>query len=324
MRGHPEYERLGNVFVGPFPTGFFNAQVRPVVNGHLILVHNGAPLLIYQLLKIMMQSLTVKMNSSFVRKTGEEFLFPPPELTGEEAMFALANVLIAHLYVRDPAAAPPLPTSDSTRMRISVRLTRECELFMLAHEFAHVIECHDMAQESSLTPDEIHSQELYADSLASIYLLRRGNESDPSLRICGALITFKLDEFVTDVARGVGWIDQVQSAPGHPTPDMRSDVYHEFYRKILGPRFYRRAFLFSRHFIGWLDRVKAPLISLLLENAEAIRPPSKDLTNLIQWEIPPYKGVRFDWNEWIDYRNARREGRRSPRNKWVDVFARNG
>lgn len=150
---------LNNVYVGDFPTGAFNAHVTPVKGGYLVLVNSGAMVLIrtvYSLLASLRDLNHISADAEVVSVMGEVF----------------------DSYNRngDPMYGP-LNQAFGSDAIVATVLTRACDRFMIAHEYAHILAGHLVRQRKRLcslsTPagsikvtEKDYQMELEADLIA--------------------------------------------------------------------------------------------------------------------------------------------------------------
>ena len=202
------FQQLGRaidvpVLVRTFPTGTFNAHVRVVSNGALILVNSALKALLHQVTKVIGLS-TPQLN-------------PKPHLSEEQLAEEFAKIVYAFLRFGDSREAARLPLLDERTAFFSTALLYEAERFVVSHEYAHLAAGHlgDRPKTKIRTSAgmlEVLSvsrrQEEEADLLAckALFNLREDHpmrilfkEIYPRFHACGPLLLFALDDLLTDV-----------------------------------------------------------------------------------------------------------------------------
>ncbi|WP_158841536.1 M48 family metalloprotease [Saccharothrix deserti] len=128
------------VFAGVFPTGTLDALSVPVPGrGILVLVNTSLLDLLGAVLKIM----TVALPNYGT----------PPLLTSEQASYALAEAVNAHLYGNGAVEARRLPELSGQRLALVALMARRATQFVLAHEVGHVLAGHLVHARRITDPD---------------------------------------------------------------------------------------------------------------------------------------------------------------------------
>jgi hypothetical protein len=230
-----------NVFAGEFPTGSFNAQIRPAANGFLVLINTGLMMFIYQTLKVM-------MYSAFDEGVN------PIEYRNRVGNLSVAHVLseivLAYLTVGDPRYATRLPALGGTRMMLFNDFFDNCERFAVAHEYGHLIGGHldEPKLAVSNTPvGELEivkkewQQEFEADVLGALILLR----ALPPIRndydfmkfkfvVSGPLIFFTLDELITKATMEILGLGNFVIVTDHPPAQLRIENLKKYFIQVAG------------------------------------------------------------------------------------------
>lgn len=178
------------VLVAQFPTGTVNAQVVKVPSGMLILVNDGIFTLIERLAKYIWTSYMEEREAS-----------NPEELAKENSLL-LIDIAVSYLLSSDMKLSPKFPPAPTNLVEIIGGYIMGTERFVLAHEYAHIING-DLNQNSfekipTLAGDlEVYRKswdmELRADLLAAKILLddyrRFKNNSIKDLQIRNPMIS---------------------------------------------------------------------------------------------------------------------------------------
>ncbi|MFD1151795.1 M48 family metalloprotease, partial [Saccharothrix hoggarensis] len=128
------------VLAGVFPTGTLDALSVPVPgHGVLVLVDTSA-------LDLLDAVLTIMTATSPAYGT-------PPLLTEDQATYALAEAVNAHLYGNGAVRARPLPEPTGQRLALAALMARRATQFVLAHEVAHVLAGHLVHARRVTDPD---------------------------------------------------------------------------------------------------------------------------------------------------------------------------
>jgi IrrE N-terminal-like domain len=149
-------------YVGLFPTGSHNAEATGVEGGTLILVNSGLMNLLYRVAKISVASAT--------------YASEPALIDDVQTAMALTETLAAHTVGGSSFLARDLPMLDRRRLEIASKLTTLAEVFVIAHEYAHILAGHldDPGRESTgigpgaqlMVYRQSQSEEYEADRLA--------------------------------------------------------------------------------------------------------------------------------------------------------------
>lgn len=152
-------------YVGIYPTGKFNAEVREVPGvGYVVLVNHGLMMLFYQ---------TMRIYSWSVRDATD----PPPPPGGTERMArGLAAAMRAYLEAGASAAAAPFEPVAGPRAVPGNLILTSMEKFVLAHEYGHIIGGHLRTPTLSLGNAQLallkrQEQEFEADAIGMMLLL---------------------------------------------------------------------------------------------------------------------------------------------------------
>lgn len=211
------------VFAGVFPTGTLDALSVPVPGrGVLVLVNTSLLDLLGAVLKIMTGALPNYGT--------------PPLLTSDQASYALAEALNAHLYGNGAVEARRLPELTGQRLALVGLMARRATQFVLAHEVAHVLAGHLVHARRRTDPDtpvgalDARSvgwpREHEADRLAATILLhslddlgpRELDAHEPCL-VGAILLVLFLHEVTDRLADELGLA--VPFAGNHPPPVRR-------------------------------------------------------------------------------------------------------
>jgi len=225
------------VFVGDFPTGSLNAEVRRTEHGYLILVNSGL--------------------SYFFRQVLVALCMRDP--VGADELELISQAIAAYVLHRDPAAGPQ-PVAGGHAAMLSHALQRACGDFVVAHEFGHLLAGHlDVpAARSRMLPvhggrevaviDKSWQQEFEADAIGFSLLLGGRSldtikqiidEGEHDTRVAGQgiellsalaapMIFFILESLVArciQEAEGVQWRDAMTST--HPPSRDRLTALYE-------------------------------------------------------------------------------------------------
>ncbi len=229
-----------DVFFGLNPTGEFNARVKPVAGGALVLMNAGTMDLLFSVLKANLAA------------SGDDQ--DPPPLNDEQTGMVLAEAFNAYLYGEFSIRAWALPRLDSKREEFLWFVLRAGEQFMLAHELGHIARGHLRLPIGTGAPPEVRltpETELEADEFA-LDLLARGygfSKDDPRVQfLAGGMLNFLAIELTKSILAQEFQVEQV-TAGTHPALKDRWDHLG----KLLNERFpsadpMRRAEMF----LGWL------------------------------------------------------------------------
>jgi hypothetical protein len=167
------------VYIGLYPTGQFNARVKPVDGGALVLINAGLMDLIFTVLKVNQAS------------SGDEA--DPPLLQNPQASMALADAFNAYLFGDWSGKSYGLPSLDQRREHFLWTVLNTAELFVLAHELGHVACGHVRLPASPGGPASVTvtpAAELEADRFAVNLLTEGGGISaDVAPLIGGGILT---------------------------------------------------------------------------------------------------------------------------------------
>jgi len=244
-----------------FPTGPFNAQVRPVSDvGHLILINSG-------LLALLAHATRLMGHSTQISDHGFQYLDGPGiGLRGSSPARALAEAIA--LYLGFPVSfAGGLPSLKGLQQERMQRVFQACVTFLVAHEYAHVLAGYFQGPGAG---DELHSgtreQEVAADWLAVKLLLapwRWGSfeEDGPGTRLqtllAGPLFFFALEAVVAEAERrAIGGPPARDAATGIAPPVVRKAMIQGLYQGIFGDSTFPLMDLYP----NWIYRMAAEVI----------------------------------------------------------------
>jgi hypothetical protein len=256
------------IFVGIYPTGEFNARVRPAGDGALLLINAGLMDLIFSVLKI-------NLASSF--DPGKK-----PLLEEWQAAMVLAESFNAYLYGGGSMKAWPLPRLNRGRESVLGYVLHAAEAFAVAHEIGHVVLGHvhlsgpPAARASvQLTPEtELAADAFAVDLVASAMGVSKSDDHAPFLG--GGMLTVLAIAVALDVLSKTEGID-VPIAGTHPALGDR----WAHLTALLEERFPATdATERGTIFFNWLNRRFVPdIIQWFREVSANVRRPG-------QWELP--------------------------------------
>ncbi len=248
------------VFVGEFPIGEFNAGVKPVSGGALILFNTGLAMFLYAAVQIL-----VWFMVSVARKQSKYSL--------EDIVSALTEQVLA--YLRFPTRLTTfrsLPFQGGAEQLLGAVAMESCCKFVLTHEYAHVIAGHltspRIVIRTAVGDLELmakrRQQELEADALA-IQIMRkslereklRGHTFAASLA-AGPLIFFALDELVSRARKELFGTPKT-SFHSHPPSSERS----AFVRSLLKQNGGDRLLELGDIYVSWLSAMTEHVIRLI-------------------------------------------------------------
>jgi hypothetical protein len=211
------------VLAGVFPTGTLDALSVPVPGrGVLVLVNTS----LLDLLGAVLKTMTGALPNYGT----------PPLLTSEQASYALAEAVNAHLYGNGAVQARRLPELSGQRAALVSLMARRATQFVLAHEAGHVLAGH-LPHSRRLTdpgtpvgPLDARSvgwpREHEADRIAAVMMLRtldglgrRELEAYEPCLVAAVLLVLFLHEVTDRLADELGLT--VPFAGNHPPPVRR-------------------------------------------------------------------------------------------------------
>ncbi|MEU3185691.1 hypothetical protein ABZ707_16030 [Streptomyces sp. NPDC006923] len=229
------------VLVTTYPHESFNARARAVHGGTLILVNAGFSLLVLEMSKAFAASLGL-----FTReKDGGitlEAATPAVRERRRTAERAMARSVLAYLFQGDAAQGGRQPPhSDSAGMARA--LTEATERFVVAHEFAHLLEGHLATPAQHRTGEWLHrtrEQEFQADETGLLLLLRALADGPDEqiaryLAVAGPFFFFAIDHLITRVRNEIDDIPQGMRLSGHPGSDERGAALRGLLTDVHGP-----------------------------------------------------------------------------------------
>ncbi|MFE9748152.1 hypothetical protein ACFYOT_24875 [Saccharothrix saharensis] len=211
------------VLAGVFPTGTLDTLSVPVPGrGVLVLVNTALPDLLGAVLKTMTGALPNYGT--------------PPLLSAEQASYALAEAVNAHLYGNGAVQARRLPELSGQRAALVSLMARRATQFALAHEFGHVLAGHLPHARRRTDPGTpvgaLDAQsvgwrrEHEADRIAAVIMLRslddlghRELEAHEPCLVAAVLLVLFLHEVTDRLADELGLT--VPFAGNHPPPVRR-------------------------------------------------------------------------------------------------------
>jgi hypothetical protein len=209
---------IPHVVVGSLPTGQVNAVTEPVpgTSEYLVLFHYGVFNFAFEMSKIAGRAFPPLRPGP----DGVTFAAEPDPVgfaeTHPEILTQFNKVLQAYVVLGDPRRAPKFPMNDS-EFPVEGTLLRSMELFLLCHEYAHLLLRHLEKQHDS-------QDEYDADQLGMVMMTKVMSDAslrysywgaDYMLSCCDAL------EQCLSVLRS-GSVDQTAVSPSHPpTPSRR-------------------------------------------------------------------------------------------------------
>ncbi|MFI9007713.1 hypothetical protein ACIGNX_10835 [Actinosynnema sp. NPDC053489] len=211
------------VLAGVFPTGTLDGLSVPVPGRGLLVLVNSS------LLDLLGAALTIM--TAALPNYGS-----PPLLTPEQASFALAEALNAHLYGNGAVGARRLPRLSGQRAALVSLMARRGTQFVLAHEAAHLLAGHLVNAGRRTDPDtpvgalDARSvgwpREHEADRIAAVIMLRSLDDLGPReleayepCLVGAVLLVLFLHEVADRLADELGVV--VPFAGNHPPPVRR-------------------------------------------------------------------------------------------------------
>ncbi len=170
QRLKPEFHEI--IFAGEFVTGDFNACARQMKNGILILINAGTMSLIHQVATLL--GYFVKFNES------DTDLLDP-----HRVIAILADTAIAYFVRKDSHAAERVPALYGFKGNLVAGIRRECERFVLAHEYGHAIAGHlredeQVSMSNTVLLAKNWEKEFEADRLGMQLLLSEDDDYAPN------------------------------------------------------------------------------------------------------------------------------------------------
>jgi len=233
------------LLVAIFPTGSFNAEVKPVTGGVLVLIHTPAMTLMADMLKVNVWSARVDGH--------------PPRVSKQETVAAVAGLI--HRYLTEehepPTHPPPVNVvGDITMAYLWAEnpidrwhfyfgpLVRSCLRFIVAHEYGHMVAGHIQPNKTvvKLTPvgqvalaEKSHEQEYEADLLAAKILLahfgqppQAGQGLFPAATLVSPLFFFTMHHAIDRVRSNLG-LKPMAVSSDHPPSTERWRRLHSFF-----------------------------------------------------------------------------------------------
>ncbi|MDX3849307.1 hypothetical protein [Streptomyces sp. AK02-01A] len=229
------------VLVAKYPHESFNAQARAVRGGTLILVNAGFSLLVLEMSKAFAASLGFFSRDEDGGITVEAAT-PAVRERRRIAERGMARSVLAYLFQGDAAhgGRQPLDADSAAMARL---LTEATERFVVAHEFAHLLEGHLATPAQRGAGEWLHrtrEQEFQADETGMLLLLRAledGPEEQLAsyLAVAGPLFFFAIDHLITRVRNEIDDIPQGMRLSDHPGSDERGAALRALLTDIHGP-----------------------------------------------------------------------------------------
>ncbi|MFC1898374.1 hypothetical protein ACFLYJ_02260 [Candidatus Cloacimonadota bacterium] len=213
-----------NIFFGDFPTGDFNANVRPTQNGYLCLINNGLKRLLY--------NLPYAWFSAFNQKTLSKSFLTPQNKDKNKLYKAFAKTIwsINEYHISNKHTnAFDFDSEYDTMCFINVNnLNLALKSFVVAHEVGHVISGHldkstlhaiTYGNRSFHTLKRSHEQEYEADMIAQVILReieKKNGFGSSNFLVAGSI--FMLCDLMTKKVRLklLGIEDKISFSDTHP------------------------------------------------------------------------------------------------------------
>ncbi|MEU6780076.1 hypothetical protein ABZ912_12790 [Nonomuraea angiospora] len=232
----------GPVYVGEYPHNSFNAQACAVPGGTLILVNTGLMTLLYEVAKCIGSSMRILTRTEDHGLLEEE---ETPELTRQrdDARTTVAHAVLAYIFQGNPGLGGRIPLTADSRALAGIPLAEAARDFVVGHEFGHFLSGHldgSAARErSGEWIRKSHDQELEADEIGALLMLRRvgdpGNELRKNLAAAGPFLFFAIDHLVTRVRNEVNGIPMGLIVTDHPPSDERAGILRRLFLEVEGP-----------------------------------------------------------------------------------------
>ncbi|RSM81597.1 hypothetical protein DMH04_27350 [Kibdelosporangium aridum] len=224
------------VLVAEYPHEEFNARARAVPGGTLILLNTGFGLMVYEITKVLGMSVR-----TFSRSADGSIVIPEEtqaqRARGQAAEQALANAVLAYLYRGGVRNAPTVPI-DAESAGLAWRLTHATEKFVLAHEFAHLVEGHLAgAADDHTWLNRTSEQEFQADETGALLVLHGADAADVVMlmvAVSGPMLFFVIDHLITRVRNEIDDLPFGVRDADHPTSDERSAALREMFIRMYG------------------------------------------------------------------------------------------
>lgn len=244
--------RMETVFAGEFITGDFNACALRATNGILVLINTGVMNLIHQVTTLL--GYRVRMN-----ETDSDILEP------HRAVPILADTAISYLVEGDSLLAERVPPLYGAKGNLIAGLRRECERFVLAHEYGHAIGGHLSGDNQETCESKVArlvlikkswEQEFEADRLGLKLLLAededyiaKENEFRLTIRekIAGTFLFFSIVEFISQAAAAVqNKPYEVIYSETHPPSGQRIQELRAYLRQLYPEKHVENSLYWSR------------------------------------------------------------------------------
>lgn len=171
------------VVVGTLHTGRVNAvAIKVPSGGEIVAVNHGTFIFIYLAAKAVSSFLPLKPDGGF--STAKEDLEHTLR-TNREGHARFADALVSYLIEGDPSAAQPYVQPEK-QSRLAYLLSHTAEIFVLAHEFAHVFHGHLVVQSNLVSLPGGRE-----DALVQYEEIRRSWQEELEADHLGAMLTLQ-------------------------------------------------------------------------------------------------------------------------------------
>lgn len=266
----------GEVFVGGDPIGLPNASVTRFRCGYLVLFHFELVQLLYQLAKILCQSLDLVFvdlrDQSEPRSTASLLGFPPTGWTKDRTIEAVSGVFRSLRRDGTLANSTRQELPHGSRAIFLSNLVTYAERFVLSHEYSHILLGHcDEARDRKTSGDaplsglESQINEFAADEMALSLLMasadRTGNSvdggQDANLRVAGATLLL-ICKSMWDACRNFpeGLSVETSENSSHPTSIKRYLRLRENVSRRYGEQYLQ----FSHVVVAWAYALVFPVV----------------------------------------------------------------
>lgn len=229
----------GPVLVEEYPHTALNAQARAVNNGTLILVNTGLTDLVHEIAKAHGLSLRVRTHEE-ITNTIRVVDTKDDLIRSRTADSAIASVVLAYLLRGDSRFCAKLPLDIGRSVELAWLLTEATRRFVIAHEFAHLLEGH-LSRPGQVNCERLYhtrEQEFQADETGALLCLRA--LQDPSdqmmtyITVAGPLFFLAIDHLITRVRNELDDIPQGLRLSNYPTSDERGAALRSMFQEIYG------------------------------------------------------------------------------------------
>jgi hypothetical protein len=228
------------VLVEEYPHAALNAQARATPNGTLILINTGFTALVFEICKAHGLSVRMRSDEEIVQAYhGEDT--EDDRRRQRAADSAIASVVLAYLLKGDARFGIRLPLDTGRSAELAWLLTESTRRFVIAHEFAHLLEGHLSGPGRGAEGDWLsrtRTQEFQADRTGALLCLRALR--DPSdqvmtyLTVAGPMLFLAIDHLITRVQNELDGIPPGLRLSDHPTSDERGAALRSMFQEIYG------------------------------------------------------------------------------------------